>query len=75
MIAQIESQIRQGIPDADVQVQANGPGHYILKVRSSEFAGKSRLAQQRMVLATIKDLMAGDYAPVHAIDTLMTEVK
>jgi len=75
MIAQIESRILAALPDAEVQVMPNGPGHYVLKVRSSAFAGKGRVAQQRMVLSSIKDLMAGDAAPVHAIDTLMTEVK
>jgi len=36
------------------------------------FAGKSRLESQRLVLGSIKHLMAGDLAPVHAVDRLGT---
>lgn len=75
MLAQIESRIVAALPDAEVQVQPNGPGHYILHVRSSSFEGKNRVARQRLVLSAIKELMAGDAAPVHAIDSLTTDVK
>lgn len=75
MQAQIEAKVLEAIPDAEIIIQSGGPGHYALKVTSSAFEGKSRLAQQRLVLSAIKPLMAGDNAPVHAIDTLITEVK
>lgn len=75
MVREIETLIVEALPDADVSVQPNGPGHYVLRVRSSAFAGKNRVAQQRLVLSAIKSLMDGDMAPVHAIDTLTTEVK
>ena len=55
----------------DVQVSGGG-GHYTIVVVSSEFAGKSMVAQQRLVYGAIAHLMAGDMAPVHAVDSLRT---
>lgn len=75
MQAQIEAKVREALPDAEIIVQSGGPGHYALKVTSSAFEGKSRVARQRLVLSAIRPLMDGDNAPVHAIDTLITEVK
>jgi ABC-type proline/glycine betaine transport system permease subunit len=54
------------IPDAQVTATANSPGHFV-------FAGKSLLQQQQLVLGAIRTLMAGDGAPVHAIDRLRTK--
>jgi len=62
------------IPDAQVTATANSPGHFQLEVVSPVFAGKSRLQQQQLVYGAIKPLMAGDAAPVHAIDRLTTRV-
>jgi len=62
------------IPDAQVTATANSPGHYQLEVVSPVFAGKSMVQQQQLVYGAIKQLMAGDAAPVHAIDRLKTRV-
>ena len=59
------------IPDAKVEVTGGG-GHYVIDVVSPVFAGKSKLESQRLVLGAVKHLMAGDAAPVHAVDTLTT---
>lgn len=75
MVREMEELIVAALPDADVTVQPNGPGHYVLRVRSAAFEGKNRVSQQRLVLSAIKPLMDGASAPVHAIDTLITEVK
>lgn len=75
MVEEIRALIVAALPDADVEVQTGGGGHYALRVRSAAFEGKNRVAQQRMVLSAIKSLMDGDMAPVHAIDTLITEKK
>lgn len=75
MVEEIRALIVAALPDAEVQVQTGGGGHYALRVRSAAFEGKNRVAQQRMVLGAIKSLMDGDMAPVHAIDTLITEKK
>ena len=62
------------IPDAQVTATANSPGHFQLEVVSPVFAGKSMVQQQQLVYGAIKTLMAGDAAPVHAIDRLKTRV-
>jgi len=62
------------IPDAQVTAAANSPGHFELEVVSPVFAGKSMVQQQQLVYGAIKTLMAGDTAPVHAIDRLRTRV-
>lgn len=69
---QIKSAITTSIPDARVKVSLGSPGHFALVVNSGAFEGKTLLAKQRLVLLAIKDLMGGDDAPVHAIDSLET---
>lgn len=67
----IEAAVTEAIPGASV-VAAGGGGHYTIEVTSKEFEGKSLLQKQRMVLQSIKHLMAGDRAPVHAVDSIKT---
>jgi len=55
---------------AEVEITAGGAGHFEIRVRAEEFAGKSRVAQQRLVYAAITHLMTGETAPVHAIDKM-----
>ena len=69
--AAITSAIVARIPDAKVEVSGGG-GHFRIAVVSTAFAGKGMLAQQRLVLSAIKHLLAGDRAPVHAVDSLET---
>jgi stress-induced morphogen len=61
------------LPGATVEVRAAGPGHFELRVVAEAFRGRSRLQQHQMVYGAIAPLMAGDAAPVHAIDRLVTE--
>ena len=49
-----------------------GGGHYTIEVTSPVFAGKNMLQSQRLVYSAIADLMKGDMAPVHAVDSLKT---
>jgi acid stress-induced BolA-like protein IbaG/YrbA len=65
--------ITAAIPDAVVEVSGGG-GHYTIKVVSPVFGGKSMLESQRLVLGSIKHLINGDRAPVHAVDSLVTRV-
>jgi acid stress-induced BolA-like protein IbaG/YrbA len=69
----IRDAILDKLPGAEVQVSGGG-GHFSIVVVSPEFAGKSMLAQQRLVYGAIAHLMAGDRAPVHAVDSLRTLV-
>lgn len=74
-VGSVEQAIRTAIvakvPDAKVEV-AGGGGHYTIDVVSTVFAGKSLLENQRLVLGAIKHLLAGERAPVHAVDSLTT---
>ncbi|KYF54299.1 BolA family protein [Sorangium sp. So ce315] len=63
--------IEAKIEGATAEVTGGG-GHFNLVVTSPVFAGKSMLESQRLVYGAIAHLMAGDQAPVHAIDSLKT---
>jgi acid stress-induced BolA-like protein IbaG/YrbA len=65
--------IAGALPGATVEVRAAGPGHFELRVVAEAFRGRSRLQQHQLVYGAIAPLMAGDAAPVHAIDQLLTE--
>jgi acid stress-induced BolA-like protein IbaG/YrbA len=62
----------KAFPGDRVEVETASPGHYRLRVVSAAFAGKTRIAQQQLVYAAITHLMAGNAAPVHAIDRMET---
>ncbi len=68
----LHAAIAQALPDALIEVSVGTPGHYTLKVVSSDFEGKRMVQKQQLVYAAIADLMKGDNAPVHAIDRLQT---
>jgi stress-induced morphogen len=55
-------------------VRSTSPVHFEIEVESAAFAGKPRVRQHQLVYAAIAPLMAGDTAPVHAIDRLDTRV-
>jgi stress-induced morphogen len=71
--AALRAAIAAALPDARVQVSPNSPGHFEIEVVSPAFTGKSMVQQQQLVYSAIKQLMAGDGAPVHAIDRLRTK--
>jgi acid stress-induced BolA-like protein IbaG/YrbA len=70
--AALRSAIVAALPDAQVEVTPNSPGHFGIEVVSPAFAGLSMVRQQQLVYGAIKELMAGDGAPVHAVDRLKT---
>ena len=67
----ILSSIAAALPGATIEVQGEA-GHYSIVVKATVFTGKSTLKRHRLVLSAIAPLMAGDAAPVHAIDSLRT---
>jgi acid stress-induced BolA-like protein IbaG/YrbA len=67
----IRAAVLARLPDAVVEVSGGG-GHWSLVVTSAEFAGKSMLDSHRLVMQALAPLMAGDAAPVHAVDSLIT---
>jgi acid stress-induced BolA-like protein IbaG/YrbA len=70
MLEDIKNKIIEALPDAIVSVDGGG-GHFTIEVTSAEFEGKRTLQRQRMVYKAIWDLMAGDNAPLHAVDSLV----
>lgn len=73
VIDAVREAVEAAIPESTVMV-AGGGGHYTIDVTSGAFEGKNMLQKQRMVLTAIKHLMAGDRAPVHAVDSIKTHV-
>ena len=67
---QLALAIEQALPGAKADVAVGSPGHFELTVRATALAGLSRVKQQQAVYAAIAHLMAGDSAPVHAIDRM-----
>ena len=68
---QVQAAIEAALPGAQVRVRGGG-GHFEIRVVSDAFEGLNTLKKQRLVYSAIKDLMAGDRAPVHAVDRLDT---
>ena len=66
----LNEEIEREIPGAGVELAAGCAGHFEVKVKSAEFAGQSRVEQQRRVYSAIGHLMKGETAPVHAIDKM-----
>jgi len=60
----IEQLIKAGMPDCQVSVSGDGQ-HFDALVISAEFEGKSPLAKQRMVMATVKEAITS--GELHAI--------
>lgn len=69
LTVQIEELIKKELPNAEVKATGSG-GHFTIEVISESFRGKNIVQKQRMVYKAIWDLMAGDQAPVHAVDQL-----
>jgi stress-induced morphogen len=59
--SEIERLIKQGIPDAKVEITAlaDDNDHWAAVVTSSEFAGKSKLQQHQLVYRALGDAMGG----------------
>jgi stress-induced morphogen len=59
--AEIERFIKEGLPDATVEIKdlAGDGNHYAATVVSAAFKGKSRVAQHQMVYAALKGNMGG----------------
>ncbi len=67
--AEAKRLIEEALPGATVHVSGGG-GHYEISVVAAQFAGQRTLARQRLVYGAITPLMAGDAAPLHAVDRL-----
>lgn len=67
---ELESLLREAFSDAEIVIQdlAGDGDHYKAVIRSSAFAGKSRVAQHQMVYAALKGRMGGQLHAL-ALDT------
>ena len=64
--------IEEALPGAQVQVDPQGAGHFVVRVVSEAFEGKGPVQCQQLVYGAIARFMSGDTAPVHAIDRMET---
>ena len=67
---ELENLLRNAFPEADITIEdlAGDGDHYRAIIRSSAFAGKSRVAQHQMVYAALKGRMGGELHAL-ALDT------
>ena len=72
IVEEVKQCIIEALPGSNVQVQG-ASGHFEIAVQWSEFEGQRILQRQRTVYRAIKHLMAGDDAPVHAVDKMVCE--
>ena len=72
-LKEIEKHIKEAMPDAviDIQDLAGDGNHYSATIISSQFAGKSKIEQHKMVYNSLKGKMGNE---LHAL-SITTEVK
>jgi len=65
-LKEIEKHNKEAMPDAKVEIQdlAGDGNHYSATVMSSEFAGKSKIEQHKMVYNSLKGKMGNE---LHAL--------
>ena len=64
--AEIEAMIKSALPDANVTIEdlAGDGDHYLARVTSAAFTGKSRVQQHKMVYDALGGRMGGE---LHAL--------
>ena len=65
-LKEIENYIKEAIPDAIVEIQdlAGDGNHYSATIMSSQFVGKSKIEQHKMVYNSLKGKMGNE---LHAL--------
>ena len=65
-LKEIEKFIREAMPDASIEIQdlAGDGNHYSATIISSQFAGKSKIEQHKMVYNSLKGRMGNE---LHAL--------
>ena len=66
-LKEIEKLIKESIPDALVEIQdlAGDGNHYSATISSSEFIGKSKIEQHKIIYASLKGKMGNE---LHALE-------
>ena len=64
--ADLEAQLREAFPDADIVVEdlAGDGDHYRARITSAAFAGLPRVGQHKLVYAALRGKMGGE---LHAL--------
>ena len=72
-LKEIESHIREAMPDALVEIQdlAGDGNHYSATITSSQFNGKSKIQQHKMVYDSLKGKMGNE---LHALAIKTKEI-
>ena len=65
-LKEIENLIREALPDATIDIQdlAGDGNHYSATIASSQFSGKSKIEQHKMVYNSLKGKMGNE---LHAL--------
>ena len=65
-LKEIEKLIKEALPDASVEIEdlAGDGNHYSATVTSSQFSGKSKIEQHKLVYASLKGKMGNE---LHAL--------
>ena len=65
-IAEIESMIKEAIPDAEITIEdlAGDENHYSATIKSKIFTGKSKIEQHKLVYKALKGKMGNE---LHAL--------
>tara|TARA_B100000427_G_scaffold190889_1_gene158653 strand:- start:5309 stop:5581 length:273 start_codon:yes stop_codon:yes gene_type:complete len=65
-LKEIEGLIKEALPDASIEIQdlAGDGNHYSATIISSQFAGKSKIEQHKMVYNSLKGKMGNE---LHAL--------
>ncbi len=65
-LKEIESLIKEAFPDATINIQdlAGDGNHYSATIESSQFSGKSKIEQHKMVYNSLKGKMGNE---LHAL--------
>lgn len=72
--SEIETMLRDAFPTADILVEGDDGVHMSASITATEFLGKNRVQQQRMVYAALKGKMDGSSGELHAL-ALITKIK
>ena len=73
-LEEIKKLIKESLPDATVEIQdlAGDGNHYSATVISSQFSGKSKIEQHKMVYNSLKGKMGNE---LHALALNTLEIK
>ena len=65
-LKEIENLIKEALPDATIDIQdlAGDGNHYSATITSSQFSGKSKIEQHKMVYNSLKGIMGNE---LHAL--------